>query len=166
MFRNESHRTTAISIFSIVCAVGILSSILREPGAPAKEWRKATGTQQIWNMFHSIPTHHRAKFYISAKDKNGKEHRYGVLLPELTDADPSEDIRYYYAYERLFFSQGPILRGYIGKIDRALKAKNPDLVSFQIVGDFEYTKKLSSIKRDNKVAISKPRILGPILITK
>ena len=83
-------KACAVMFFFYHCVAVTLSGLVPHKSAlyrrlyPVFEhYLVATGTQQSWLMFHTIPRYRTYDVKLIAEDSQGKEHRYGPMLPGL-----------------------------------------------------------------------------------
>ncbi len=125
--------------------------------------RWTIGLSQKWDMFHSIPTHHSLRVYLTAYDASGKEYRYGAGLPSFREISPKKLIRYHYTFLRLF--NDPLNKSfkesYIESISQTLLKTDPRLRQFTINFDHGRINTLESIRKGANIATTRTEKFGP-----
>ncbi len=157
--------------FSGLCLANMVLGIFPAESGPGKYIegklggiRWTTGAMQRWGMFHTIPTLHRVRFRIVAKDSGGEGREYGVGLPGLRRVEAREEIRYHYTFLRIFDSDPEYLAPYVAAVAEELRASDRGLVEFSIEIEFEFTRHLYHIRKDGEMTMVVPKTMGPYRI--
>ena len=128
--------------------------------------RWTIGLGQKWDMFHSIPTHHSLRVYLTANDASGKEYRYGAGLPSLREISPRKLIRYHYTFLRLF--NDPLNKSfkesYIESISQILLKTDPRLRQFTIHFSHGRINTLESIRKGANIATTRVEQFVPYIV--
>ncbi|MBT7982936.1 MAG: hypothetical protein HN584_10225 [Akkermansiaceae bacterium] len=167
------HRKVIIILFSTIISANMLlgiaplsTSIGQSISKRLDPIRWTIGLGQKWDMFHSIPTHHSLRIYLTANDASGKKYRYGAGLPSFREISPRELIRYHYTFLRLF--NDPLNKSfkesYIESISQALLKTDPRLRQFTIHFDHGRINTLESIRQGANISTIGTEKFGPYKI--
>lgn len=151
-----------IVVFAGCHALKLLVSILPEGNRPdllpfgiSNAYEVLTGSQQNWNMFSTIPSHHDydARIVITAAD--GVTRQEGVLLPGFQRFPKPEQVRFYNFFERMLDgSMGDEVRNaYLLKMDAALweSGKIQPGETWALEVDEDFTRHLKYIRKDGQI---------------
>lgn len=152
-------RNRFILAIATVHAVKLLAGILPEAWRPdllpfgiSHAYERITGSKQRWNMFESIPSHHRFSTRIVILEANGSERELGPLLPGFQSWPEPEKARIQCLYDRMFpTSMAPTIRvAWLQEADAQLRANlllaPGEVWCLETVED--YTRHLFHIGRD------------------
>lgn len=155
-------RSRLVIALATVHAVKLISSILPEAWRPdllpfglSNAYEKLTGSKQCWNMFETIPSHHRFSARLVLIGTDGVERTLGPLLPGFQAWPNPEIVRIESMYDRLFPSGiAPALReAWLREADAQLRASNQlkpgESWCLEILED--YTRHLFHIRRDGNL---------------
>ncbi|MFL2478931.1 MAG: hypothetical protein ACJ0K4_05205 [Verrucomicrobiales bacterium] len=169
----SSNRKVIIILFSTIISANMLLGIAPLSTNIGKSISKrldpirwTIGLGQKWDMFHSIPTHHSLKIYLTANDASGKEHRYGAGLPSFKEISPKKLIRYHYTFLRLFNDplNEPFKKSYIESVSQALLKTDPRLRQFTIHFYHGRINTLESIRNGADISTTRTEKFGPYKI--
>ena len=160
--RLRSWRNGIIVIFASCHAVKLLAGILPEVSRPdllpfglAHAYESLTGSRQNWNMFSTIPSHHRYAARIVIKGTDGQERSVGPVLPGFQEWPVPEDVRLFNFFERMLSGDmGDEVRdAYLHRVDEQLQAEERihegEKWSLEVTEDF--TRTLAYIQRDGRM---------------
>lgn len=155
-------RSRLIIALATIHAIKLITCILPESWRPdllpigiSHAYEKLTGSKQCWNMFETIPSHHRFDARLIIIGSDGEERLLGPLLPGFLAWPQPEVVRIEAMYDRLFPSgMVPGLReAWLHEADAQLRAKHMlkpgDRWCLEIVED--YTRHLFHIRRDGNL---------------
>jgi hypothetical protein len=161
---SRSIRNFIIVAFATCHAAKLLVGIIPESRRPdpipfglAHAYEVLTGSQQNWNMFQSIPSHHAYTARIVITGADGKERHLGPLLPGFQAYPTPENARIYLLFDftlTQFWAAKDLRTAYLQRIDRALREEQRistgETWCFEAQADF--TRHLFHIRRDGRLS--------------
>ena len=123
--------------------------------------RWSTGTRQRWDMFHSIPTLRSYRIELSGETISGERRTFGAIVPKMEAFDGRREVRYYYAFNRIFNERGKFLDGYIAQVAKALRRLDPEVKQFSMHILSQPTRTLERSRKDGDLWVTDSQQLGP-----
>ncbi len=165
-------RGRLIIVLATLHAVKLVTCILPEAWRPdliplglGNAYEKLTGTKQSWNMFETIPSHHRFSARLVIIGSDGTERTLGPVLPGFQEWPQPERVRIKSLYDRLFPSNmAPALRdAWLRETDAQLRASRVlrpgENWCLEVLED--YTRHLFHIRRDGNLSQRKTTRYSP-----
>lgn len=124
------------------------------------QYQNATGTQQEWTMFHTIPVIHRMDVRLEARDPVGTPQPMGAVLPGFQPYPQPEEARYYSLFDRMtYLPQGQEYADAL--LARAANelgpAMDPGHAPLTLVIDAWYTRSLMGIHKLGETAVERTK---------
>lgn len=126
-------RNRLIIALATLHAIKLITGILPEAWRPdflplglSNAYERLTGSKQCWNMFETIPSHHRFSARLVIIGPDGVERLLGPLLPGFLAWPQPEAVRIESLYDRLFpGGMAPGLReAWLQEADAQLRANH------------------------------------------
>ena len=131
-----------------------------------KPYRLATGSEQRWRVFETIPRITDRVYSVEVVDGDGGREVVGPVLPGLEPFKLDKRIRYYALLENLLAPERDYFEHYIDSLDRAID-ESSDLsgaVSFEIRVDTDYIRTLEMIEEDGELSTPRTEFIGPFSV--
>lgn len=123
--------------------------------------RWSTGTWQRWDMFITIPGLRGYQMELIGETTSGERRTFGAIVPELEAFDGRREVRYTYAFNRIFNERHEFLDGYIDQTAEVLRRLDPEVERFSIHIISQPTRSLEHSRKDGDFWTTVQQQLGP-----
>jgi len=161
-----------VACFAVIHAAYLVVQIIPHALRPKLPWRELmpayktlTGSEQVWDMFESIPSYEAFDATIQITSRSGEIRELGPVMPGMRKYRDLEGPRLHCVMDRMTWvgKFHPFQLSYLKKMDEVLKER--DLLDegdvWTLRYDLDYIRHLFHVRKDGQVSLRKVKEFSP-----